>query len=312
HAHEGAAEEIHPVQHQPPGNGSLAAAEPALRLAQAQRARLPAEAERVLQACRDPLQHRQVEVDRVPAGQYVRVEGCDAVAECIERSGLAGTADSELWHRAIKFVHDQHFVEAGGIKRNGQQPLPFRVSFDVEGQDAWLHVHVRRPQLRIVEHPPDAFPGDCGTFDLAAALDASLYQVTCSEADIGLERFDVRRVQAIPEWRHVGRNRHVDAADGRAVVRASVEVRGLRRAEPLRAFGIGRPDVEMWSLPVVTNQKAVAVFQSPVTVLDRVTVTPGAAGDTIRRLENEAASRGGHRGSLHEMWQQGARTTSTL
>ena len=88
--------------------------------------------------------------------------------------------------------------------------------------------------------------------------------------------------------------------------------RGLRRAEPLRGFGIGRPDVEMWSLPVVTNEKAAAVFQSPVKVHDRVTVTPGAAGDTIRRLENEAASRGGHRGSLHEMWQQGARTTSTL
>src|SRR5690606_37532515 len=50
----------------------------------------------------------------------------------------------------------------------------------------------------------------------------------------------------------------------------------------------------------------------PEEMHDRVTVAPGAAGDTIRRLENEAASRGGHGGSLHEMREQGARTTSTL
>src|SRR5690606_37162672 len=99
---------------------------------------------------------------------------------------------------------------AGGIQGDGQEPLPFRVGFDVEGQYPWLHIHVRRPQSWIVEQPLDAGAGARGPLDFTSALDAALDQVTRSKANVGLERVDVRRVQAIPERRHVGRNGNVD------------------------------------------------------------------------------------------------------
>ena len=93
HPHEGAAQQVDAVEDETAGNRGLAAAEIAFGLAQAHRAGVAAEIEWMPHARGDSCKNRQVEVDDVPAGQYVRIAGSDAIAECGQRGELAFAAD---------------------------------------------------------------------------------------------------------------------------------------------------------------------------------------------------------------------------
>ncbi len=82
-------------------------------------------------------------------------------------------------------------------------------------------------------------------FDLAAAFDAALDEVTRGEAHVGFERVDAGVVQAIAQVRHVAGNARGDLNDRRAVERAFID-RLLRcRAERACARGIVRANEEL-------------------------------------------------------------------
>jgi hypothetical protein len=75
HPHEGAAQEIDAVEDETAGNRGLAAAEVAFCLAEADRAGVAPEIEWMPRARGDSCKNREVEVDDVPAGQYVGIAG---------------------------------------------------------------------------------------------------------------------------------------------------------------------------------------------------------------------------------------------
>jgi hypothetical protein len=98
--------------------------------------------QRVLEACRDSLQHRQIEVDHIPAREHVRVERPYARAELLERGALVAAADGPLGHADIAAIHDQHFVEARGVHGNREQAIGVGIGFYVEGQHPRLHLRL--------------------------------------------------------------------------------------------------------------------------------------------------------------------------
>ena len=104
------------------------------------------------QARRDPLEHAQIEVDDVPAGEHVGIERSDARGEGLERGALGRAAAGALGHRPVAAVDDEHLVDAGREQRNRQQPLALGIRLDVEGQHARLDRDVGRAQHGIVEH----------------------------------------------------------------------------------------------------------------------------------------------------------------
>ena len=143
HADERAAQQIDAVENQAAGNARLTAAEIALGLANARRAGVPAQRERMAHTRGDSLQYREIEIDDVPARQDVGIEVPNALAKCFQCREFIGTAGRAIRHRALAAVHDEHFIDAGGVHGNRQQPLGLAVGFDVERQHARLDLHVR-------------------------------------------------------------------------------------------------------------------------------------------------------------------------
>ncbi len=147
HAHEGAAQQIDAVEHDSSGNRRLAAAEVTLRLANAQRAGVATEIEGMTDARSDALQHRQIEVDDVPAGDHIRIERADALAERLEGGVFVRRRRSHLGHRTAAAVDDEHFIDSRRVHRDGEQARAFRIGLDVERQHARLDIDVRGPQV---------------------------------------------------------------------------------------------------------------------------------------------------------------------
>ena len=116
HADERAPQQIDPIEHQAARNARVAAAEIALGRADADRPRIAAQRQRMADAQGDALQDREVEVDDVPAGQHVRIEAPDALAEGLQRGALGQAPDRVRRHRAVAAVHDEHFVDPGGVQ----------------------------------------------------------------------------------------------------------------------------------------------------------------------------------------------------
>ena len=145
-------------------------------------------------ARRDPLQHGQVEVDRVPAGDHVGVERRDALAERVERRCSRSRSAWRVPASARSpVVDDQHFVDARrdtARSRAGARPWDrFRCRTTARAARA------RQPPARSVglsKTPRDARGPPAVAFarDLAAAFDAALDEVARSEAHVGLERVD--------------------------------------------------------------------------------------------------------------------------
>src|ERR1700722_1999574 len=77
HPYEGAPQQVDAVEYEAAGNRGLPAAKITLRLAQAHGAGVAPEPERMAQTGRDFFQHREVEVDDIPARQHVGINRRD-------------------------------------------------------------------------------------------------------------------------------------------------------------------------------------------------------------------------------------------
>ncbi len=111
HAHEGTAKQIYPIQHDAPRYGGLPATEVPLGLAQPDGPGIATQIEWMARACRDALEDCEIEVDRVPAGQHVRIERQDSIAECLQRLTFIGTAHGLVGHVAGTAIDDEHLVD---------------------------------------------------------------------------------------------------------------------------------------------------------------------------------------------------------
>ena len=129
-------------------------------------------------ARRDSLQHRQVEVDRVPAGQHVGVERADARAERVERRVLVGAAHRVLRHRPRSRRRRSALRRARRVQRDREQALrPFgSVSMSNDSTRGSSSTRAGRSVgLSKIHVTPLA--ARRLAFDLAAAFDAALDQV---------------------------------------------------------------------------------------------------------------------------------------
>lgn len=59
-------------------------------------------------------QDTQIEVNDVPAGEYIRIDFTDPAAECFQHSAFIGIANRLLGHLPVVGVNDEHFIDHGG------------------------------------------------------------------------------------------------------------------------------------------------------------------------------------------------------
>ena len=247
----------------------MSAPEVTFGFAQLQRGRIATQLQGMVQARGDPLQHAQIEVDDVPAGQYVGVERGNARTKAIQCRLFIGAADRVRRHGTIAAVDDHYLVRIEAIEGDGEQALRFRIGLDVECQHARRDVHMRGFQFGIVEHQIYAVASYRLAVDLAAALDAPLDEVAHREAHVGFEGVDACRVQAVTDIGYIVRRAHLDAAYRRAV--EGTFGRGLRLGHTQRqdALDILCANIEVSVLPVVAHEKCFAVGETAVEVHDR-------------------------------------------
>ncbi len=289
HPYERAAKKIDAVEHQAAGHARLTASEIAFRLAQAQCARVASELKRMIEARCDPLQHREIEVDRVPPRDHIRVIRADALAECIERRPFVCARARALGHRASAAVHDEHLIDLGRVHRDREQALALGVRLDVESERARIELDLCRPQHRIVEYEIEARAVRRLPFDLAAAFDAALDQIAERESHIPFEGVDAGFVQPVAQRRDILRRLDRNAHDGIAAERQLARCFGLGRAQRLRPSRVARADVEVGALPVVAHQKGAPILQPTIYMYDRQARPVAARYDSIACLEDEAA-----------------------
>ena len=221
-------------------------------------------------ACRDPLQHREVEVDRVPARQHVGIE---------RRERARRTRRARLSRRRSGWRAPASAGPAGSTISTSSTPgayseiassaRPVGIGLDVERQ-----ARAARPRPRpgaacgLSKIQRCARPANRVARDLAAALDAALDQIARGEPHVGLERVDAGACS---------RSRSGGTSDGaatsmrrdrRAGERAPVGVRGRLGAERARALGVGGADVEVRPPPVVADEERAAVLEAAVEVHD--------------------------------------------
>ena len=293
-AQEGAAHQVHAVEDEAAGNGRLAAAEPAAGRPKAHRPRVAAELERRPRAAGDAVEHLEVEVDDVPAGQHVGVELADAGGEGVEGLALAGAADGAVGQGAPGGVDDVHLVGARAVERDGEEAPAGGVGLDVEGQHRRRHLDVGRAQLGVVEHAGDAFAGRGGARDLAAAADPAVDQVAHGEADIGLEGPDAVLLEAVAEGRRVRGDGDLHPHDGPAVEGPPRGAALARRPQLPGAGGVRAADVEVGRLAAVAHEERASTLQDPIEVDDGRPVL-----DAVGGLQDEAARHfGGAAGRL--------------
>lgn len=260
-------------------------------LAHADRARLAPERQRMTQPRGDPLQHREIEVDRIPAGQHVGVERGDPRAKRVERFALIRARGRALGHRPRGAVDDQHLVERAAVRvdRDREQRRAARIRLDVEGQHPRLERDLRGGHRRVIENPGHAVAPDSRPLYLAAALDPSLDEVADREAHIRLEGLDTGLMQALAQRRDVGRDRHLDAGDRLAAERAALRDLRVRRAERAGARRVARAQIEERPLAVVPHQEGAAARQRPVEMDDGHGAVRAVTAHPISRLQDETA-----------------------
>src|SRR5690606_40840958 len=114
-------------------------------------------------------------------------------------------------------------------------------------------------------------------------------QITDRKAHVPLERLDAGLLQPVADRRNVRGHGRLDARDRLAGEGSPVARHGRRRAERLRAGGIGGAHVEVRPLAVVADEEQSAAFERAVDV-DHGHAAPLRVGDdAIRGLEDETA-----------------------
>ena len=142
----------------------------------------------------------------------------------------------------------------------------------------------RRRDLRIVEHPVDAFAALGAPVDFETAPDVVVDEVAHGETDVRLEGIDAMRVQPVAQHGRVGRRPDIDARDGSAGERSPGRGALMRRAEFARTRRVRRRHVEARRPAVVAHEESLALFQPAEQVHDGDALT-----DPVARLDDEAA-----------------------
>ncbi len=304
HAHEGAPQQIHPVQHQPAGHAGAAAAEVPLSAPDPDLTVVPAEPQRPMQTRRHPGQHRQVEIHHVPAGEHIGVELGHPRAEGVQHRRLRREPHRAFRHGSLVGIHDQHLVGAETVQRYGQQPFRPGVRLYVEGnhprRQGYRIRGLVRGHFRIVENHVHTQAGPGLSADEAGAFDVAVDQIAHGEPHVRLEGVDAEAVQRIPQVRGVGRHGYLYPAQRLPDEAAHVTGPRPRRGSGPGARRIRGADVEARPLPGVAHQKAAAVGEASVQMDHRRSATY-----PIARLENESPMCGARCAPTGSTWAHG-------
>jgi hypothetical protein len=231
-------------------------------------------------------QHRQVEVDDVPAREDVGVELTDPARKAGEQLLLCGKRRRVRWTTPARGRQEQHLGDAAAVQSHGQQAARGRIGLDVEREDAQPRRPIRGHELWLIEHDAEALKLTSFATDLAAPADPAVDEIAHGETDVGLVRRDARSDQPIAQARSVRGIVHLDADGGLTGERDPVGRNLPSGAAPARRFGILLLDVEMRNQAALAHQERPPVFQ-PAVEMDH-----GPIGlDAIRRLQDEAAMR---------------------
>ena len=137
------------------------------------------------------LEHGEVEVDEVPAGEHVRVQLADPLQEGGEQVGLGGVA-AHLGGVAggglpgqVDLLHLLPFA-APGHQGAGQQPGGVGRGLDVEGQQPQVRLPVAGRDLRVDVDPVDAVAGAPRPADVQGAAHAEGDEPLAREGHVGL------------------------------------------------------------------------------------------------------------------------------
>ena len=137
------------------------------------------------------LEHREVEVDQVPAGEHVRVQLADPRQEPGEQLGLGGVA-AHLGGVAGGGLPGQvdllHLLAAAapGHQGAGQQAAGVGGGLDVEGQQPQVRLPVAGADLRVDVDPVDAVTGPPRPADAQGAPHPAGHEPLPREGDVGL------------------------------------------------------------------------------------------------------------------------------
>ena len=276
--HRHRAQQANAIQHDPPGNeDGIGESAPAAPLALAQRAGRAAPLQRRAGRRRAADQHRHVEVDDVPAGHHVGIQGADAPPQGGQQLRFAGARRGRRGTgraRPLVGAPQQHFPRPAAPQRHRQQPL-VGAGLDVQRQRGERRRPLRRAQRRLVEQHGGggrALPPRQGArlaFDQQRAADAAVDQIAVGEAHVGLEGAQPGAVQARAQRRGLGRTRQPHPQHRLALQRAAVDRFQLRGAQAQRLLAGAALDVEIGLRAAVADHEGAAVAQLPVEPHDR-------------------------------------------
>ena len=232
-----------------------------------------------LQLGRPADQHRHVEVDDVPAGHHVGVEGTHPPAQGRQQIRLAGTRHGSGRaggaRRGVR-AQQQHLARAAPPQRHRQQALRLGVGLDVERQRGELRRPARRLHLRLVEHhrlPRRVGRHLCqrprGAVDAQGALDAAVDQVAVGKAHVRLVGGNPFAVQTAADRRGVAGVVQPDAVYRRAMQGTPVGRVEVAQAKRPRLLDGAALDVEVGLLAAVAHQEGTAVGEPAVQMHDR-------------------------------------------
>ena len=288
HPDEGAAQEEDAVEDDASGNRRLPrAARPDLS-PEAEGPGPPAQLERHAVPEGEPIEHGQVEIHHVPAGEHVGVQLAHAGAEGRQQVPLGREGACPVRAPAARRRQQEHLRGAAPVKADGEKAARRGIGLDVERENGEPRRPVGGEDLGILEHDAETRHLAALAVDLEGTPDAAVDQVAHGEADVGLVGRDAGLRQAVAQRGSIRGLLHLDAHD-RPPEQGDL-VGGLlpQRAFLPRALGVDSLDVEAGNPPAVAHEERAPVLEPPEEVQDG-----DARLDAIRRLQDEPAE-GGH------------------
>ena len=216
------------------------------------------------------LQHGQVEVDQVPAGEDIRVDFPDPRGQTAQQVRLAGVA-----HQAggivrgggadqVDLLNPAFRSGPGADQGHGKDPGGFLVGFDVQGQDRGLGFPVRRRQGGVHIDPVHSGARPPGPGQANGATEPLIHQVVMAVVHVGLVGPDALLLQPVgqlPQRGQAGaaRPRHGFAVHGfqRALFDGDASGPGCRPG----ALQVGLADIEEGPHPVIEQAEGLAGLQ---------------------------------------------------
>ncbi len=163
HQDERAAQKRDAVEHHAAGDHRLRGRPGGTGVADAHVATAAPEAQAEAEIPRQALEHPQIEIDHVPAGENIRIELPHPFTEKGQETALGGERLGSR-HRWIALgTEEEHLGDAATVERDREQTARLGICFDVEREQ--LQATVRRlgpgggAQFRIVENATELATG---------------------------------------------------------------------------------------------------------------------------------------------------------